>query len=75
VLVVLAVAKNHHNLLMGIHFQKHKTILGFPNAQAYCGPEESLMYEQCDILIPAAVERSITKYAAQRIKAKVSDLA
>ena len=58
---------------MDIHFQKHKTILGFPKAQPYSGPEESLMYEQCDVLIPAAVEGSITKYAAQRIKAKVID--
>jgi len=54
-------------------FQEHKTIVGFPNAWPYHGPEESLMFEQCDIFIPAAVEKSITKYGAQHIKAKVTD--
>jgi len=29
------------------------------------------MYENCDIFIPAAVEKVITKYTAERIKAKV----
>jgi len=45
--------------------------VGFPKAEAYSGPEESLMYENCDIFIPAAVEKVVTKYTAERIKAKV----
>jgi len=51
--------------------QEKKSIVGFPKAEAYSGPEESLMYENCDIFIPAAVEKVITKYTAERIKAKV----
>lgn len=44
---------------------------GFPKAEAYKGPEESLMFEKCDILVPAAIERCITKENAKKIKAKV----
>jgi len=51
--------------------QEKKSIVGFPKAEAYNGPEESLMYENCDIFIPAAVEKVVTKYTAERIKAKV----
>lgn len=53
------------------YFLENKSIVGFPKAQPYTGPEESLMYEQCDIFIPAAIEKVITKYTAQRIKAKI----
>lgn len=49
----------------------NKTIVGFPKAEAYKGPEESLMYEKCDIFVPAAIEKVITKHTAQRIKAKL----
>lgn len=53
------------------YFLETKSIVGFPKAEAYNGPEESLMYENCDIFIPAAVEKVITKYTAERIKAKI----
>jgi glutamate dehydrogenase (NAD(P)+) len=53
------------------YFLANKTIVGFPKAQPYEGPEESLMYEQCDIFIPAAIEKVITKHTAERIKAKI----
>ncbi|ESN91383.1 hypothetical protein HELRODRAFT_70241, partial [Helobdella robusta] len=43
----------------------------FPKAKEYTGPEESLMHEQCDIFIPAAIEKSITKHTAKKIKAKL----
>jgi len=32
------------------------------------------MYENCDIFIPAAIEKVVTKYTAERIKAKVTDV-
>lgn len=48
------------------------TIVGFPNAEAYTG--ESLLYEECDILIPAATEKAITKDNAHKLKCKVSSV-
>ncbi|KAK2154321.1 hypothetical protein LSH36_271g06025 [Paralvinella palmiformis] len=47
------------------------TITGFPNSQPYKGPEDSLFYEKCDILIPAAIEKVITKVNAPKIKTSI----
>lgn len=45
------------------------SIVGYPHAEAYKG--ENLMFEKCDIFIPAAVEKVITSENAGKIQAKV----
>lgn len=52
------------------YLKEHKTLKGFPNAKEYT-PKENLMFEECDIFIPCAVEKVITKSNADKIKAKV----
>jgi len=48
---------------------EHRSVVGFPGAEAYTG--ENLMYEECDILIPAAMEKVIHKGNAHKVKASI----
>ncbi|XP_030653628.1 glutamate dehydrogenase 1, mitochondrial [Nomascus leucogenys] len=50
---------------------QHGSILGFPKAKPY---EGSILEADCDILIPAASEKQLTKSDAPRVKAKVTTL-
>ena len=45
------------------------TIVGFPGASPYEG--ESLMFEKCDIFVPAAMEKVISKDNADKLNCKV----
>ncbi|XP_039273537.1 glutamate dehydrogenase, mitochondrial-like [Styela clava] len=45
------------------------TVVGFPGASEYKG--ESLLEEECDILLPCAKEKAITAENATRIKARI----
>ncbi|XP_026132158.1 glutamate dehydrogenase, mitochondrial [Carassius auratus] len=47
---------------------QHGTIVGFPNSQPY---EGNILEADCDILIPAAGEKQLTRKNARNIKAKI----
>ncbi|EDV94440.1 glutamate dehydrogenase, mitochondrial isoform X1 [Drosophila grimshawi] len=48
---------------------EHGTVVGYPNAKPYEG--ENLMFEPCDIFIPAAIEKVINSENAGRIQCKI----
>jgi len=47
------------------------TITGFPGAKDWEGDQNDMLYEKCDILIPAAMEQVITKHNADRVQANI----
>lgn len=57
-------------MCLSLYFlQQNGTIVGFPGAKPY---EGSILEADCDILIPAAGEKQLTRNNARRIKAKVN---
>ena len=55
------------------HRKKNKTLAGFPGAQSFTENEDfnSVMTYPCDILIPAAVERTINLNNAEKLQCKI----
>lgn len=51
------------------HKEKTGSVVGFPGSRAI--PPEELLYEACDILVPAALENVITRHNASKINAKI----
>lgn len=47
----------------------NRTIVGYPGASKYEG--ENLMFEPCDIFVPAAIEKVINSENAHKIQAKI----
>lgn len=49
--------------------EKNGTIMGFAGADKYTG--DNLMFEKCDIFVPAAHEKVITKANADKLQTKI----
>src|SRR5258705_634256 len=51
------------------HVARNKTIVGFPESEPISN--DQLLVQPCDILVPAALERQITKDNAAKIKCRI----
>jgi len=61
----------------GIHVEdlntyrtKHRSIMGFPGVKENW-KHDGAFYQPCDILIPAAIEKSVNRFNAERITCKI----
>ena len=46
-----------------------RSIFGYPGAE--CHRDNSVMYRECDVLIPAATEKAINKHNADKLQCKI----
>ena len=53
------------------YWTKHKTFVGYTKAQVFEKDAMEIMYKPCDILIPAAVEKSMNKANMEKFQTKV----
>ena len=53
------------------YWAKHKSFAGYSRAQVFGKDSMEIMYKKCDILVPAAIEKSINKANMERINTKV----
>lgn len=53
------------------YWQKNKTFVGYTKGKVYDKDPMQVMYMECDVLIPAAIEKSINKTNMAKINAKV----
>jgi glutamate dehydrogenase (NAD(P)+) len=53
------------------YVDNNRSIVGFSNALPFAGGQD-LMFEPCDIFVPAAIEQVITKDNAHRLQCKVN---
>ena len=54
---------------LDLHMRRDKTVVGFPEAERITN--EQLLVTPCDILVPAAMERQITKANAGKIQCRI----
>jgi len=54
---------------LDLHMRRDKTVVGFPEAEPITN--EQLLVTPCDILVPAAMERQITKANAGKIQCRI----
>lgn len=53
------------------YWNKNKTFVGYTKGKVYDKDPMEVMYIECDVLVPAAIEKSINKSNMTKIKAKV----